>query len=74
MAFIDTNLTFSKQVCDICVGGIGGVIGSMYFLGRILIILLGFYAVYRITQIFVLKYKKDKEISIEWNRNKKTKS
>lgn len=56
MVFVDTNLTYSKQVCDLAVGGLMGMGGSLYLIGRILIILLGFYVVYRITKIFIIKY------------------
>lgn len=56
MTFIDTNLTYSKQVCDYAIGGIMGAGTILYLLGRLLIILLGFYLVYRVTQIFLVKY------------------
>jgi hypothetical protein len=68
MTFIDTNLTFSKQTCDFAVGGIIGGASVLYFLGRLLIILLGFYVVYRVTKIFLIK--REVEIKIQNKRVK----
>jgi len=53
MTFIDTNLTYSKQVCDMAVGGLMGAGTVLFLLGRLLLICLGFYAIYRITKIFM---------------------
>jgi len=61
MTFVDTNLTYSKQVCDMAVGAIVGAGSLLYVLGRILFVLLGFYIVYRVTEIFIRKYKKEKK-------------
>ena len=71
MTFIDTNLTYSKQVCDLAVGSIIGGASVLYLLGRLLIILLGFYAVYRITKIFLVKREVD--IKIENKHHKRSK-
>jgi len=57
MTFVDLNLTYSQQYCDIATGFIIGGMSSLYLLGRILIILLGFYLVYRVTEIFIRRYK-----------------
>lgn len=56
MTFIDTNLTYSKQVCDLALGAITGGVSVLYLLGNLLLILLGFYTVYRITKILLIKY------------------
>ena len=61
MTSIDTNLTFSKQVCDLAIGSIAGGGVVLYLLGRLFLFLLGFYLIYRVTQIFILKYKKEKK-------------
>ena len=58
MTFVDTNLTYSQQVCDYAIGGIMGGGMVLYQLGRILLFLLGFYLVYRITEIFIRRKKK----------------
>jgi len=57
MTFIDTNLTYSTQVCDLAVGSLMGVGAILFILGRLLLICLGFYAVYRITKIFMQRRK-----------------
>lgn len=53
MSLIDTNLTFSKQVCDIAVGGMmgGGVV--IYYLFKLLWMIILFYLIYRVTKIFI---------------------
>ena len=53
MAYIDTNLTYSQQVCDLAVGGLMGMGGMLYTICRLLLITLAFYTVYRITKIFI---------------------
>jgi len=61
MTFVDTNLTYSQQVCDLAIGGIIGGVSILLLLGRLLVIALGFYIVYRITEIFIRKYKKGRK-------------
>jgi hypothetical protein len=58
MTLIDPNITYSQQICDLAVGGIMGGASVLFLLGRILLYLLGFWAVYRITEIFIRRYKK----------------
>jgi len=53
----DTNITFSPEICNLAVGAVGGAGVVFYAIGRFLAILLAFYAVYRITEIFIAKYK-----------------
>ena len=65
MTFADTNITFSKQVCDIAVGAVIGGAATLYFLGRLFLFLLCFYAIYRITEIFIRKYKFEKKSRVE---------
>jgi len=60
MTLVDTNITYSKQVCDMAIGALAGSRGILYLLGRLLLICLGFYTVYRITEIFIRKYKKER--------------
>jgi len=59
MPFIDTNLTFSKQVCDLAIGGIMGGVSVLYIIEKLLLFILAFYAVYRITKIFMKKKEKN---------------
>ena len=56
MTFIDTNLTFSKQVCDYAVGGVIGGLSVMGFVIKVLTILLGFYVIYRLTKVLIARY------------------
>jgi len=58
MTFIDTNLTFSKQVCDLAVGSIMGAGAVIITLGKLLYLGLWSYAIYRITQIFIQRSKR----------------
>jgi hypothetical protein len=71
MTFIDTNLTYSQQVCDYAVGGIvaGGAV--LFYLGRLLVYLLAFYIVYRVTEIFIRKYKHDNKEKMKNGSKKK---
>lgn len=57
MTFLDPNITYSKQMCDIAVGGYLGIGGILYVLWKIALLCLGFYAIYKITKLFIDAYK-----------------
>jgi len=57
---IDTNLTYSPQVCDYAVGAIFGSAGILYLIGRLIVFGLIFYLIYRITEVFINKYNYNK--------------
>jgi hypothetical protein len=54
---IINEVTSSPALCNLAVGALGGAVAFVYAVGRFMIICLGFYLVYRITQIFISRNK-----------------
>lgn len=51
MTYIDPNMTFSPQMCDLAVGGFLGVGATVVVLGKLILYCLGFYAIYKLADV-----------------------
>jgi hypothetical protein len=61
MTFIDPNITFSPQVCNLAIGammGVGGLgVWILSFISKIGLIIIGVYLIYKIGEIIINKIK-----------------
>jgi len=53
------EITQNPTICNLAVGSLMGAGAFAYAVGRFMIIALGFYLAYRVTEIFIRKYKKE---------------
>ena len=51
------EVTQNPTICNLAVGSVMGAGAFAYAVGRFAIIILGFYLVYRVTEVFIRRYK-----------------
>lgn len=62
MPFVDLNLTYSQQYCDIATGAIFGGLGVIGIITRWLLFALAFYVAYKVTKTLTDRFNFERKI------------